>query len=281
MAVVANGLSTNAGRSASGSSFYVAMRLLPRPERDAMFAIYSFFRDIDDIADEGDWSRSHRHAALNRWRADLSDLYAGRVQANLLELAAAVRLFGLRKEDFFAAIDGVEMDVIGQMYPPDVATLDLYCDRVASAVGRLSVRIFGMPEGDGIGLAHHLGRALQFTNILRDLDEDADMGRLYLPRQFLASAGITVDHPAAVIADPAIDDACKVLARMARVHYREADRIMNRQTGGYVRAPRLMHRVYGRILEEMEMQGWAPPRERVRIGKAEIVWLALKYGLVG
>jgi phytoene synthase len=279
--VIANGLGANVGHSASGSSFYVAMRLLPRAEREAMFAIYDFFRAIDDIADEGDWPRSHRHAALNQWRTDLAHIYAGRAPVHLGDLATAVSAFDLRLEDFLAAIDGVEMDVTGNMYPPDLATLDLYCDRVASAVGRLSVRIFGMPEADGLGLAHYLGRALQLTNILRDLDEDADMGRLYLPRELLEAAGIDIDHPRIVVSDPAVDDVCRDFARTARIHYREADRIMRRQIGGHMRAPRLMRRVYGRLLEKMEMQGWAWPRERVRIGKAQIVWIALKYGLVG
>ena len=77
----------------------------------------------------------------------------------------------------------MEMDVPQDIRAPDLATLDLYCDRVASAVGRLSVRVFGLAEDDGIQLAHHLGRALQLTNILRDIDEDAGIGRLYLPRE--------------------------------------------------------------------------------------------------
>ncbi|MGP2481189.1 squalene/phytoene synthase family protein, partial [Listeria monocytogenes] len=77
-----------------------------------------------------------------------------------------------KREDFLAIVDGMEMDVPQDIRAPDMATLDLYCDRVASAVGRLSVRVFGLPEQDGIQLAHHLGRALQLTNILRDIDED-------------------------------------------------------------------------------------------------------------
>jgi phytoene/squalene synthetase len=89
----------------------------------------------------------------------------------------------------------MEMDVPQDIRAPDMATLDLYCDRVASAVGRLSVRVFGLPEEDGILLAHHLGRALQLTNILRDLDEDAGLGRLYLPREMLLHAGITSNDP--------------------------------------------------------------------------------------
>ena len=95
------------------------------------------------------------------------------------------RQFGLKREDYIAVIDGMEMDLAGQMRAPDLAALDLYCDRVASAVGRLSVRVFGMAENDGLALAYHLGRALQLTNILRDIDEDAEIGRLYLPREAL------------------------------------------------------------------------------------------------
>src|SRR3546814_1663575 len=115
------------------------------------------------------------------------------------------------------------MDVVADRRAPELATLDLYCDRVASAIGRLSVRIFGMEDGPGRDLAHHLGRALQLTNILRDLDEDAAIGRLYLPRELLVSAGIGLDEPATVIAHPGVDAACRELARIAKRHYREAE----------------------------------------------------------
>jgi len=94
------------------------------------------------------------------------------------------------------------MDAEQDIRAPDWATLDLYCDRVASAVGRLSVRIFGLPDEPGVALAHHLGRALQLTNILRDIDEDASIGRLYLPREALAAAGVATDEPLAAAADP-------------------------------------------------------------------------------
>ena len=103
--------------------------------------------------------------------------------------------FKLEKQDFLAVIDGMDMDAAEDIRAPDWAKLDLYCDRVASAVGRLSVRVFGMAENDGIALAHHLGRALQLTNILRDIDEDADIGRLYLPPEELRKAGIDVTDP--------------------------------------------------------------------------------------
>ena len=103
--------------------------------------------------------------------------------------------FNLDSDDFRAIIDGMEMDVRKTIQAPPFLELDLYCDRVASAVGRLSTRVFGLPNEDGKALSEHLGRALQLTNILRDLDEDAAIGRLYLPREFLNEAGITSTDP--------------------------------------------------------------------------------------
>ena len=175
----------------SGSSFYLAMRIMPPKQRQAMFEIYSFCRAVDDIADDGG-PRDVQIARLQRWRADLDAIYAGAGSGNgCRSWAEAIAAFQLRREDFMAVIDGMEMDVLATVAAPDWATLDLYCDRVASAVGRLSVRVFGMDEEPGVALAHHLGRALQLTNILRDIDEDAGVGRLYLPLEALLAAGIT------------------------------------------------------------------------------------------
>ena len=159
---------------AAGSSFYLAMRILPRARREAMYAIYAFCRAVDDVAD-GDATRNERLAALQRWRDDIDRLY-GSAPTGAAPLRAAVRQFALRREDFHAVIDGMAMDAAADIRAPDWATLDLYCDRVASAVGRLSTRIFGLDDEPGLALAHHLGRALQLTNILRDLDEDAALG---------------------------------------------------------------------------------------------------------
>ena len=173
---------------ASGSSFYAGMRVLPKAEREAMYAIYGFCREVDDIADDLQGDRTDRARALGGWRVDIESLYAGGDPGHAAVVAEAVRRFGLAKQDFLTVIDGMQMDVDRDIRAPDMAELDLYCDRVASAVGRLSVRIFGMEHDPGLKLAHHLGRALQLTNILRDLDEDAEIGRLYLPGDLLRAA---------------------------------------------------------------------------------------------
>src|ERR1700731_4022316 len=225
------------GTTASGSSFYAAMRILPRDQRDAMFQIYSFCRQVDDIADS-DGPRPERLAALQQWREDIEALYQGHPPARVVDYAASVKKFDLKREDFLAVIDGMEMDVPQDIRAPDLATLDLYCDRVASAVGRLSVRVFGLPSDDGILLAHHLGRALQLTNILRDIDEDAGIGRLYLPREGLLEAGITGNDPLKVIAEPALPKVCAPLVERARAHFEKADEVMKRNPRRGVRGPR-------------------------------------------
>jgi phytoene synthase len=266
---------------ARGSSFYAGMRLMPKPEREAMFAIYAFSRAVDDIADDGAGAREARAAALDAWRTDIEALCAGSPPPRAAFLLAPVKRYGLRKEDFLTLIDGMAMDVAEDIRAPDLATLDLYCDRVASAVGRLSIKVFGMDEGPGFALARHLGRALQLTNILRDLDEDAAVGRLYLPRELLTEVGIESRDPTAVIGDPAIDRACRALAVRAHEHYRAAEEVMRARPRGLLRAPRLMGAVYRRVLATMERVGWAAPRKRVRIGRARLLLIMLRYGLIG
>jgi phytoene synthase len=275
----AEGKSSGATGRASGSSFYTAMRILPRAQREAMFEIYSFCRLVDDVADSSA-PHTERRQQLAQWRANIEAIYAGQPPTELQALARVAREFALRKEDFLAVIDGMEMDAAQDIRAPDWATLDLYCDRVASAVGRLSVRVFGMNEADGIALAHHLGRALQLTNILRDLDEDAEIGRLYLPREALEQAGITWRDPRAVLTSSALPQVCEATVARAREHFRKADAIMARSPRRVVRAPRIMGQVYRVMLEGMAARGWAPPRRRVQVSGLRLSWIALQYAIV-
>jgi phytoene synthase len=279
MTLEATSPGANYGSTASGSSFYAAMRILPRNQREAMFQIYSFCRQVDDIADS-DGPREQRLAALQAWRDDIDALYRGHPPPRLADYAASVRTFGLKREDFLAIVDGMQMDVPQDIRAPDMATLDLYCDRVASAVGRLSVRVFGLPEQDGIQLAHHLGRALQLTNILRDIDEDAGLGRLYLPREALLHAGITSDDPARVIAERALPKVCLPLAQRAKTHFEKADEIMARNRRRAVRAPRIMSRYYHAILDLLIARGFSAPRQPVRVSKLARIAILLRYAII-
>jgi phytoene synthase len=269
----------NDGTAASGSSFYAAMRILPREQREAMFQIYSFCREVDDIADSTG-PRPERLAALQQWRDDIDALYHGNPPPRLRSYAESVRRFGLRREDFLAIVDGMEMDVPQDIRAPDLAKLDLYCDRVASAVGRLSVRVFGLAEDDGVQLAHHLGRALQLTNILRDIDEDAAIGRLYLPQEELLRAGITSTDPRTVVLDPALPKVCAPLVVRVRAHFEKADEIMQRNPRRMIRAPRIMSKYYRAILELLVARGFALPRAPVRLNRLGRIAIILRYGFI-
>ena len=263
----------------SGSSFYAGMRVLPKAEREAMYAVYGFCRIVDDIADDEEGDRADRAAALDKWRADIDSLYAGGDPGQAALVAEAVRRFGLDRADFHAVIDGMATDTADYVRYPSFEELDLYCDRVASAVGRLSVRIFGMDPSQGIPLAHHLGRALQFTNILRDIDEDAAIDRVYLAREHLAAAGVDMSSPASVAASPHIDAACRQLAKLAEAHYVAAEAILARKPKGHLIAPKLMAAVYHKILGRMQAIGWAPPRERIKVNKAALIFTVGKLWL--
>lgn len=269
----------SAATRARGSSFYAAMRIMPRAQREAMFEIYGFCRAVDDIADEPR-PQELRIDQMQRWRADIDAIYSGSSAPHTHGLARAMRAFDLRREDFIAVIDGMEMDVVSTIRAPDLATLDLYCDRVASAVGRLSVRVFQMEKQAGIALAYHLGRALQLTNILRDLDEDAALGRLYLPKEALLEANITTSDPLAVLASPDIGRACGFVAALAERHFAEADAIMAKSPRWTVRTPRVMAAAYRLLLARMIARGWQAPRERLKLKRRQLLRILLQYAIV-
>lgn len=264
---------------AAGSSFYAAMRILPLRQRQAMFEIYSFCRFVDDIADCGG-PRVERIAQLEKWRADIAGMYEGKVAPRVRALANAARDFDLHQDDFLAVIDGMEMDVAADIRAPSLETLDLYCDRVASAVGRLSAVVFGMERKSGIGLAHHLGRALQLTNILRDLDRDAEIGRLYLPREYLQDACIDVGDPEDVLRSPRLALVCNRLAKKAQTHFDQAKEIMAQSPRRVVRAPRIMAAVYRSKLDKLVRRGWAEPRRDISAGRLQLAWILLRFAFV-
>lgn len=263
----------------SGSSFYAGMRVLPKAEREAMYAIYGFCRIVDDIADDLVGERADRAAALEQWRRDVDALYDGGDAGQAAFLRPHVERFGLDRADFQAVIDGMAMDVAQDIRWQPLTVVDLYCDRVASAVGRLSVKVFGMEAETGRELAHHLGRALQLTNILRDLDEDAAIGRVYLAGEHLAAAGIPFTTPVEVVNHPSIDAACRPLAAIAREHYARAGAILAKRPRGHLIAPRLMETAYAKVLRRMEAQGWAPPRRRIGVNKAALLFAVARFSL--
>lgn len=266
--------------AAAGTSFYWAMRLLPAPRRDAMYAIYAFCREVDDIADNSDPPETKR-TALDAWRDEIDAIYAGTSALPLGRiLTADAARFHLRREDFLAVIDGMAMDAQHDIRAPGLAELDLYCDRVASAVGRLSVRAFGDESTAADRVAYHLGRALQLTNILRDLAEDAERGRLYLPRELLVDVGIIATDPQTVLRHPSLGDACDKLADIVEDHFAKARAAMAECPRRAMRPARAMGAVYHAQLLRLRARGWQRFAEPIKLSKPEKLWLALRYGLI-
>ena len=261
---------------AAGTSFYRGMRILPPERRAAMYAIYAFCRAVDDIADDPG-PLAERLPALEAWRSRVAGLGRGEADDPVTRvLAAASASYGLREADFLAVIDGMAMDAEAAIVAPDLATLDLYCDRVAAAVGRLSVRAFGDASPAADAVAHALGRALQLTNILRDVAEDAARGRLYLPREFLDAAGVPAD-PAAALRAPGLAVACEAVARMAEGYFSAAFAAM-RQCDKRAMAPaRLMAAGYREILRALRRRGLGRVEVPVAVPKWRKLLLAGRF----
>ena len=261
---------------AAGTSFYRGMRVLPPDRRYAMYAIYAFCRVVDDIADEpGELDDKRRRLAA--WRDRIAALYHGDSDGPVTRvLVAAVRRFALRAEDFIAVVDGMQMDAETVIVAPDLATLDLYCDRVASAVGRLSVRAFGDASPAADRVAHALGRALQLTNILRDLREDADRGRLYLPREYLEAAAVPPD-PIAALASPRLGEVCGRVAAQAHGYFAEAAAAMAECDRRAMKPARLMGATYAAILSRLEQRGWQRLGQRASLPLWQKLWLLVRY----
>lgn len=176
--------------AASGSSFYYSFLFLPKAKRQAITALYAFCREVDDIADECK-DVSVARIKLAWWRTEIAHLYAGKPQHPVSKaLAEAIHRYHLDEEHFLEIIDGMEMDLDQNRYA-DFKQLQLYCYRVASVVGLLSVQIFGFKDRKTLKYAHDLGMALQLTNIIRDVGEDARRNRIYLPSDELKKFGVT------------------------------------------------------------------------------------------
>ncbi len=269
----------------SGTSFFWGMRLLPRDRREAIYAVYAYCREVDDIADGGE-PDACKQARLAAWREEVEALYAGKPQHPVARaLAEPIRTFDLPKSEFHAILDGMERDAQGGIVAPTEADLISYCRQVAGAVGVLAMQIFGKddPAADAatrLELAETLGEALQLTNILRDLGDDAERGRLYLPEERLRAADVQAREPLALLTDPALPLVCRDLAKLARQRFARARTLLDGLERSTARPCRLMLEVYSRLLDRLEAEDWQRPEMRMRLSKGEKLWVVLRHGIV-
>lgn len=259
----------------SGSSFKLGMAAQSPARRRAQHAVYAFCRVIDDIAD-GAAPLPEKRVFLDVWRREIGALPDAPTHPIGRELAHAMRAYDLPAEEFFALLDGMESDALPRVRIADEAGLDLYCRRVAGAVGALSIRIFGAPHAHDFALV--LGRALQIVNILRDIDEDAAIERVYVPLTRLAALGIPAgeDVPAAaIVTDPRFPRACEDLAAEARAGFAQADRMLAGLDRRTLKPAILMMEGYRALFHKLEARGFAQRGPRMRLSKREKARLVL------
>ncbi len=264
------------------SSFYYPLFFLSPARRSAMYALYAFCREVDDIVDRGLHEEQAR-TKLNWWREELSTVFEGTPHHPVsIELARIRKTFNLPKQPFFAIIDGMEMDLNQQRYP-NLAALTLYCQRVAVAVGEIAMGIFcynrkGVsqnPERER-QFAHHLGMAFQLTNILRDVVEDAQMGRIYLPINLLHMAKVTETDILNGRWSQGLEQVLSELAKTAETHYQHAESIPTSLKDRQVLMPALvMSGIYHAQLQRLREHNFncfQPPAKLSTPAKLWAIW---------
>ena len=237
----------------SASNLALAFVLLPRAKRDGMSALYAFCREVDDVADNEGLPVEQRREQLAVWRADIRRACAGeapRFQVNR-ELQPIIRDCRLPLDLFEELLRGVEMDLDVNRYQT-FEDLDRYCYRVASVVGLLSIEVFGYKDPACRPYAVHLGKALQLTNILRDVRVDAERGRIYLPLAELARCGVAPEEILRSHYSPGFFEAAQATAQRARGFYRQARETLPLVDRRSMIAAELMGSVYWRLLRKVE-----------------------------
>lgn len=263
----------------SATSFYHGMKILEADRRAAMYGIYAFCRKVDDIADDDDVPLSEKRRALEIWRRRVAAFFTGCADDAVTRvLRASAQAYGLAEADFIGVIDGMEMDAGKPIVAPPLPVLDLYCDRVASAVGRLSVCVFGDSGEAAREVAYALGRALQLTNILRDVWEDAQRGRLYLPYEYLVEESVPATVEGA-LQSPLLPAVCERVARLAEQYFEQADAAMRRCQRRAMRPARMMAASYRPLLSILRANHFTYSARRVSLPKYRKLLLAAQLYL--
>jgi phytoene synthase len=279
------------------TSFYYAFVVLPKPQREAMIAVWDFCRAVDDVVDEpvsqgpgsmvqgpaseGRTAGSHASGpealrdALNQWRAELDRCYSGAPTTSQgRSLQPWIRQFNLSRQPFADLIDGVEMDLDRSRYQT-FEDLREYCWRVASTVGLICIEIFGQRSDRARQYAVNLGIALQLTNILRDVGDDAERGRIYLPQDDLRRFGCTDDDLHAGPPAAKVRDLLAFEATRAREYYGKAAEMLEGLHARPLVAAEIMGRIYRETLDRIERAGYDVFSQRIRVPRGRRIAIAL------
>jgi phytoene synthase len=259
----------------SGSSFASTFWMLPKPKRNALHAIYAFCRLADDIADDPEIA-GDRTALLARWREELDDAFRGRAQHGVgVALSDAVERFRLPERVFLDLLAGVEFDLAnGPIETFD--DLQIYCYRVASTVGLLVVRILGFENPRSLEFAEALGIAVQLTNVLRDVGDDASTGRIYLPKDELERFGISTESILAGQMTAELQLLLSFNAKRAASYYERAEQLLPDEDRRALRPATAMGHIYRALLDELIQRNFPCFEQSVRLSKRRRVAIAAK-----
>lgn len=259
----------------SGSSFYYSFMFLPPQKRQAIIALYAFCREVDDAVDEiADPDVAAQTLAW--WRQEIDQTFNGTPSHPVGKaLQTALAHFELHPEYFHEIIDGMEMDLQQQSYPA-FKHLALYCHRVASVVGLLAAEIFGYQNRQTLKYAEKLGLAFQLTNIIRDVREDAERGRIYLPQEDLQRFNVSRDDILSLRQTPALSALLQFEAQRARDLYQEAKNLLPQEDRFNQRTGLIMSAIYEATLDELEHEGFQVMQHRLSLTPLRKLWLAWK-----
>ncbi len=259
----------------SGSSFYYSFLFLPEQQRKAIIALYAFCREVDDIVDSN--IDSHiKQTKLQWWRDEIQALFKGQPQHPVTQaLMPAIAQFNLPQEQFEEIINGMEMDLQQSRYD-NFKDLSLYCHRVASVVGLLAAEIFGYQDRKTQKYAHDLGMAFQLTNILRDVHEDAQRNRIYLPQDELQQFNVSENDIIQGRTSDKFIELMKFQMQRAQNYYDKAINELPEADRYNQRVGLVMARIYQSTLDEIVNDGYRVLQHRIKLTPLRKLWLAWK-----
>ncbi len=260
----------------SASSFYWGMNILEYKKKRAMFAIYAFCRIVDDIADSN-LSIRQKKKMLSQWKRNINLIYKNITSDKITrELSVAVNLFDLNKKDFFSIINGMNKDTDKKIIYPSLRELEGYCDEVAGAVGCLSVSVFEIPNQKiARDYAINLGRALQFTNILRDLWEDCERGRCYINREIILSEKLQDLKPVELLGSTRFSFVFQKFLKQTLMYYKKVETLGKNIDKKKILAAEIMKSIYFEILKKINISV-IKNKKKVKVGVYKKFFLILK-----
>jgi phytoene synthase len=259
--------------ASSGSSFYYSFLFLPPEQRKAITALYAFCREVDDIVDECS-DRNIARIKLQWWRDTMKNTFNGKPEHPVQHaLLGAIERYRLPLEHFLEIIDGMEMDLDNQRYP-SFKELSLYCYRAASVVGLMAAEIFGYRDRNTQKYAYNLGMAFQLTNILRDVQEDAARGRVYIPLDELQRFNIDVNDIIENKDSTAMHELLKFQAQRAQEYYDKAFSLIAEQDRYAQRSGLIMAAIYRRLLTAIADKNYNVFAGRISLNPLHKLWLA-------